>query len=237
MHSPNNPSPLLPQGVLMDQKNSSRSRVKLAFFCVVGVHVAGLLVLLMQGCKRENAGSPDAGTQQNAALPIETVASNTQPTEVVAASNQIPTEPVVQQPPQAQTQPPPPPPGATQEYVIQKGDSFYTVAKKFNVTQKAVQDANPTVDPLKLQVGQKITVPPPSPSTQVAAVTNGGSLPTGETVYVVKSGDVLGTIASHYKVTVNAIMQANGITDPKKIRVGQKLKIPKAATIPAPPPP
>src|SRR6185503_16339574 len=115
MHSPNNPSPLLPQGVLMDQKNSSRSRVKLAFFCVVGVHVAGLLVLLMQGCKRENTGSPDTGTQAGAVTPADTVASNTQPADIAAASNQIPTDPT----PSTSLPPPPPPPGAAQEYVIQ----------------------------------------------------------------------------------------------------------------------
>jgi LysM repeat protein len=234
MHSPNNPSPLLPQGVLMDQKNSSRSRVKLAFFCVVGVHVAGLLVLLMQGCKRENTGSPDTGTQPGAVTPAETIASNTQPADIAAATNQNPVEPPTITPPL----PPAPPAGAAQEYAIQKGDSFYTIAKKFNVTQKAIQEANPKVDPLKLQLGQKITVPPPAPATQVAAATNGATLPTGETIYVVKSGDVLGTIARNYKVSVNAIMQANpNITDPKKIKVGDKLKIPKATTAPAPPPP
>src|SRR6185436_325020 len=132
MHSPNNPSPLLPQGVLMDQKNSSRSRVKLAFFCVVGVHVAGLLVLLMQGCKRENTGSPDTGTQPGAVTPAETIASNTQPADIAAATNQNPVEPPTITPPL----PPAPPAGAAQEYAIQKGDSFYTIAKKFNVTQK-----------------------------------------------------------------------------------------------------
>jgi LysM repeat protein len=188
----------------------------------------------MQGCKRENTGSPDTGTQAGAVTPADTVASNTQPADIAAASNQIPTDPT----PSTSLPPPPPPPGAAQEYVIQKGDSFYTIAKKFNVTQKAIQDANPKVDPLKLQLNQKIMVPPPAPATQVAAATNGATLPTGETIYVVKSGDVLGTIARNYKVSVNAIMQANpNITDPKKIKVGDKLKIPKATTAPAPPPP
>ena len=54
----NNPSPLVPQGSLLEQKNKSHSRVKVAFFCVVGIHVVGLLVLLMQGCKREQPTTP-----------------------------------------------------------------------------------------------------------------------------------------------------------------------------------
>ena len=50
----NNPSPLIPQGSLLEQKNKSRARVKVAFFCVVGVHIAAILAaLLAQGCKRE----------------------------------------------------------------------------------------------------------------------------------------------------------------------------------------
>jgi LysM repeat protein len=119
--------------------------------------------------------------------------------------------------------------------VIQKGDSFYTIAKKFNVTQKAIQEANPKVDPLKLQLGQKITVPPPAPATQVAAATNGATLPTGETIYVVKSGDV-GNDCKELQSDGHAIMRQSNITDPKKIKVGDKLKIPKQRRRCAPPP-
>jgi LysM repeat protein len=46
------------------------------------------------------------------------------------------------------------------------------------------------------------------------------------TTYVVKSGDTLGAIASHYSVTVTALKTANHIADEKKLAVGQELKIP-----------
>ena len=49
----NNPNPFVPQGSLLEQKNKTRSRVKLAVFCVVAINVLGLTALLMQGCKRE----------------------------------------------------------------------------------------------------------------------------------------------------------------------------------------
>lgn len=45
--------------------------------------------------------------------------------------------------------------------------------------------------------------------------------------YRVKSGDTLSGIAGHYKTTVLAIEQLNGITDPRALHVGQILKIPK----------
>jgi LysM repeat protein len=44
-------------------------------------------------------------------------------------------------------------------------------------------------------------------------------------IYVVKSGDVLGKIASANRTTVSAIKSLNGLTT-DKINVGQKLKLP-----------
>ncbi len=53
----------------------------------------------------------------------------------------------------------------------------------------------------------------------------------GDVVYTVKSGDTLSHIALHYygsagRRSYMKIAEANGIADPNKIRVGQKLKIP-----------
>jgi LysM repeat protein len=44
--------------------------------------------------------------------------------------------------------------------------------------------------------------------------------------YLVKSGDNLTRIASRHSVKQAAIMKANGITDPGKIRIGMSLVIP-----------
>ena len=45
--------------------------------------------------------------------------------------------------------------------------------------------------------------------------------------HVVKAGDSIFRIANHYKVSQDALMRANAITDPRKMRVGAKLIIPK----------
>jgi 2',3'-cyclic-nucleotide 2'-phosphodiesterase / 3'-nucleotidase len=45
-------------------------------------------------------------------------------------------------------------------YVIRKGDTLYVIARKFNVTLKALRAANPAItDPTKIRVGQKIVIP------------------------------------------------------------------------------
>lgn len=60
----------------------------------------------------------------------------------------------------------------------------------------------------------------------------------GDIVYTVKSGDTLSHIALHYygsagRSSYMKIAEANGISDPNKIRVGQKLKIPGTTQGPA----
>ena len=57
----------------------------------------------------------------------------------------------------------------------------------------------------------------------------------GSTTYVVRAGDTLYSIAVSYGTTVNAISQANGITDPSQIYVGQTLTIPTGGEAVSPP--
>ena len=44
-------------------------------------------------------------------------------------------------------------------YVIQSGDSFYSLARKFNTTIADIQTLNPGIDPQSLKPGVRITVP------------------------------------------------------------------------------
>lgn len=229
----NTPSPLIPQGSLLDQKNKSRARVKVAFFCVVGVHVAAILVaLLAQGCKRETAVNEPVPTeiQQPFVAEDTNAVPAFEPTNTIAetvVSNYVP--PVAEPPPVTSISAPAP---TVQEHIVQKGESFSTIAPKYNVTVRALQAANPTVNPTRMQIGQKLVIPPP---TTAAAPVSGGitSAPStasesGEQVYVVKTGDNLTKIAAQFGTTINAIRRANNLTT-DRIKVGDKLKIPAAA--------
>ena len=53
--------------------------------------------------------------------------------------------------------------------------------------------------------------------------------PTGEIVHVVQWGETLAVIASRYGVTIEAIMDANGLSNPDQIYAGQRLIIPTPA--------
>jgi LysM repeat protein len=225
----NNPSPLVPQGSLLEQQTKSRSRVKLAFFCVVGVHVVGLMVLLMQGCKREPQPAPETepAPMTDTNLPVF------EPTSApVAVETNLPAPPV------AETVPAPPP--AVQEYVVQRGDTFYTIGQKLHVPWKAIQDANPNVNPSKLQPGQKIVIPSATTAPPAGAAVPGATIPSatgnGTQTYVVKSGDNLTKIAAKFGTTVKALRSANHLTT-DRIKVGDKLIVPVKAPAPAEPAP
>ena len=47
----------------------------------------------------------------------------------------------------------------TTTYVVQHGDSLYSIAKRYGITAKALQQANNQIDPRKLKIGQSLIVP------------------------------------------------------------------------------
>jgi len=256
----NNPSPLVPQGSLLEQKNKGRARVKIAVFVVLAIHGIGLLALLMQGCK---PSTPPVDQSQTAA--VDTNPPPTfQPTnnQVVADTNPAPTT-TPSNPPPAAPEPivtPAPTPmapvtGGT-DYKIVKGDTFSSLHKKFHVSLKELTAANPGVDSSRLKVGQTIHIPAGGGGASAAPAAGAGAAGTaamesvaGDHTYKVKSGDTLTKIAGQFGVSLKALRAANSLkTD--KIKVGQELKIPaKAAasaaatpaapveTVPATPPP
>ena len=57
-----------------------------------------------------------------------------------------------------------------------------------------------------------------------------------EVTYIVEPGDVLALVAERFEVTLEAIMERNGITNAELIFVGQELVIPGEASEPTPAP-
>jgi|SRR4051812_11648589 len=242
----NTPNPLIPQGTLPESRG--KSHVRIAVFTILAIHVLLLGALLMAGgCKKtadQNAGVTNTPPENVAGVPPFNGDTNTPvgaPNNSTGTAAVTPSPLPVNPPPANIGTPTPPanPPMATEnvggEHTIVKGDTLGAVAKKYHVTLKALQDANPGVVASKLKVGQKVKIPAPT-----ASVGNSGTETTaiaganGENTVTVKSGDTLWALAKKYGVKESAIRSANNLKT-GALKVGQKLKIPaKEAGTPAP---
>ena len=233
----NSNNPFVPKGSLLELQGKRRSQFKIAVFCVIAVGVVSLSAMLIQGCERKKPtddtnsfGTDTSLINTNLALSVDTNAPVTVPTNVVAynppplATNTLPQTPPADLPQQ------PVATGAS-EYKIAKGDTLGIIAKKNGVTVKALQAANPKLDPKRLKIGATVQIPA---ATSKVSADAAGATATDGTTYVVKHGDTLGRIAKAHGTTVKAIKAANNLTT-DAIKVGQHLKLPaKAESIPAP---
>jgi LysM repeat protein len=191
-----------------------------------------LVAILVQGCNNRSKPADDL-----AALPAETNSfaadTNVPPMETSNMATTLPSVTTSNPPPVATPLPPvdtaPPVPAATaSEYAVLKGDSLAKIAKTHGVSLKALEAANPTVQPTKLKVGQKLVIPVGGKAAVDAAAPGAAPLLAGESTiitYIVKAGDNLTKIAKTHGVSVKAIQAANGLAT-TQIVVGKKLKIP-----------
>ncbi len=215
----NTPNPLVPQGSLPAR---GKSTVRIAFFTIAAIHVVFIGGLLMQGCKKpETKPAEMTDTNTTPYVPPFVEPTNPPATNVTAATNpvDVPIPPV-----------PFTAPSAGQEYVVAKGDTLSSIAKKYGVSWKAIEQANPGVNSNKLKVGQKLQIPAASSSATAAPATMTTATADGNTTtYVVRAGDMLEKIARSHGTTAKTIMRLNNMKT-TMIRPGQKLKLPAPKT-------
>lgn len=114
-------------------------------------------------------------------------------------------------------------------YTVQDGDTLYDIGLRFGVSAEDLMEANDITDPGSLTVGQRLVIPgqgtegTPSPEAPAATAT---AAPSGEGVYIVQEGDYPSSIAEQFGISAEELMEANGITDPTSLMVGQELTIP-----------
>lgn len=123
-------------------------------------------------------------------------------------------------PPPAATSPPKP----TQELLfqtIQAGDTLLALALQFDVPLDLILMVNPMLDPLNLQIGQKVLIPPadgdlPDPVTWAPQIE-----------YQVEAGDTLLDIALANGSSLEDILAVNPRLQPTTLlQIGQVLKVP-----------
>lgn len=107
-------------------------------------------------------------------------------------------------------------PQGTIPYKAKPGDTFNSLAHRYNTTVQAIVNVNPGINSDNLRIGQTICIPvrrsivPCSPGNR----------------YVIKPGDSFSKLSRRYGISVNTILEMNQGVDPSNLQVGQVICMP-----------
>lgn len=146
--------------------------------------------------------------------------------------------------------------GDTDIYRVRRGDSLYSIARRYRTTIGWLRDVNDLKPGRKLRIGQRMVVPvgkrskrtqvakaKPAPAaqqeTQAAkanvAVSSNEIVRGNVVYYVVQPGDTLSEIAEDYDSTVRELRKMNKLSQRLVLRPGMRLRVPKDEGLPADP--
>lgn len=97
-------------------------------------------------------------------------------------------------------------------YIVQKGDTLYGIAKKYNTSVQAIKNDN-NLQNDRLYIGQSLKI------------NTSGKEPLECIVYTVKKGDTLYSIAKKYNTTVDEIKSYNNLKN-NFLDIGDRIIIP-----------
>lgn len=105
-----------------------------------------------------------------------------------------------------------------QTYIVQEGDTLWTIARKFDLTTNTLRWANNIRDENSIKPGKKLLIPP-----------------TVGVLYLVKEGDTLKGIAKRFHASVAMIISQNDLYG-EDLKAGMKIMIPDGVGPEAPKP-
>ena len=108
-----------------------------------------------------------------------------------------------------------------ERYIVQSGDSLYSIAKRFDVDLPVLQALNQLADVRDIRIDQALLVPK----------LEGARLK----IHVLRLGDTLEELAERYETTVDLLQSLNGIADPSLIALDKAILVPEAKDIPVRP--
>jgi len=126
--------------------------------------------------------------------------------------------------------------GAT-VHVVRPGEHLTGIARQHGTSVAALVAANRLANPSYIRVGQRLVIPAAAASAvqPASAAPAAAAPPTASTrSHRVAPGEYLIGIARRYGTSEQAIMAANGMSNPSFIRAGDVLRIPSVAGAPAP---
>ena len=229
-------------------KKGGLNRLSTIFLVVLGLHVVVIVGISAYHLLR---GNPDTGITSMDPMPAAEVAKAPEaaPAPEVASSMPSPDDKVWQAQAPAEASAPvaaapvatvvETAPAAERMHVVVKGDTLGKIAKANGVTAAALAKAN-GIDGTMIRIGQKLKIPevagagteakPMAAPAQavVAAAAQQASSPAG--TYTVAAGDTLAKIAKKFGTKAETLAKLNSISDPRKLKIGQKLQVPGEAS-------
>ncbi len=113
-------------------------------------------------------------------------------------------------------------------YIVKRGDTLGEIAARFGVSWTSIKQWN-DIRGTRIYPGQSLYIKPGKSwsKSSHAAASSPAPVEKGSdyVVYRIQRGDTLSEIAANYGVSVSSIKQWNGISNSRKIKPGQKLKI------------
>lgn len=126
---------------------------------------------------------------------------------------------------------------ADTKYQVVKGDTLYSISKKYQLTVAELRSANNLSESDVLKAGQILIIPEADIGNAVAlsssnSKTNANASSSIKTkVYTVEKGDTLYGIAKKFNTTVAILYDLNKLNSNSVIKTGQKLNVPEKTEI------
>jgi membrane-bound lytic murein transglycosylase D len=108
---------------------------------------------------------------------------------------------------------------------VRRGETLSEIADEYGVTQRELRLWNALDSRGRIRAGQRLRVASPDAPRRVVP-TAPPSERTGERTHVVRKGETLKSLAKRYGVSIQALREANGLSESEPLKAGIALKIP-----------
>lgn len=121
---------------------------------------------------------------------------------------------------------------AAGQHVVKSGETLSEIADRYGISVQKLMQLNGIKDADLVEAGTKLKLPDGAKTAPRA-----GSGSSGAGSHTVSAGETLSEIAELYGLSVQKLMELNGLKDADLVQVGQRLKVPtaKSAAKPAKP--